>query len=226
MRAEACDWHDCAMRLVVADDAVVIRAGLVSLLSSAGFDVLAEVGTAMELLAAVDRDPPDVAITDIRMPPTHTREGLDAAQTIRDRHPGIGLLVFSQYLEPEPFLQLADGASAGVGYLLKERVSDVEAFVDAIRRVGAGESVVDPDIVSLLLGRRRKVDPLDRLSTREREILALMAEGRSNAGIAAQLVLSPKTVEHHISSILSKLDIFPEDGDHRRVLAVVRYLQQ
>lgn len=213
------------MRLILAEDAAVIRAGLARLLTDEGFEVLAEVGTADALLAAVDEDPPDVAITDVRMPPTQSDEGLQAALEIRDRHPGVGVLVFSQYVEPGPFLRLAEGASAGVGYLLKERVMDVAQFVDAIRRVGAGESVVDPEIVSLLLGRRRTADPLDRLTAREREILGLMAEGRSNAGIAGQLFLSTKTVEHHISSIFSKLDIFEAPDDHRRVLAVVRHLQ-
>ncbi len=213
------------MRLVLAEDSVLLREGLSRLLTEAGFDVVAVAGDADGALRLVEEHRPDVAVLDIRMPPTHSDEGLRAASEIRLRFPEVGILVLSQYVETAYAVRLmADGAE-GVGYLLKDRVSDVAELADAVRRVGSGGCVVDPHVVSRLLGRKRPASGLDRLSERERAVLALMAEGRSNHSIAQRLFMSEKTVESHVRTIFTKLDLPPSGDDHRRVLAVVRYLR-
>jgi DNA-binding NarL/FixJ family response regulator len=213
------------LRIVVADDAVLIRAGIVRLLETEGWIVTAEAGTADELLAAVRRDRPDVAIVDIRMPPGHADEGIRATHAIREEFGSdVGVLVLSQYLEPDFALRLLNDGDRGVGYLLKDRVVDAAAFTDAVRRVAAGGEVIDPGIVRRLLDRRRREDPLDALTERERDVMTLIAEGRSNQSIAGRLSLAPKTVEAYISSIFSKLGLEPAAEDHRRVLAVLAYL--
>ncbi|MFI7609169.1 response regulator [Micromonospora sp. NPDC049366] len=212
------------MRVVLADDDVLLREGLAGLLERAGMAVVGRAGDAEEALALVAETAPDVAVLDVRMPPGHGTEGLVAAEVVRERHPGTGVLVLSAYVAVEHALQLL-GADGGVGYLLKQRVTDVDSFVEAVGRVAAGGSVVDPDLVRELVNVRRRVDPLAPLSAREREVLALMAEGRSNAGIAQLLWLAEGTVEKHVRSILHKLDLPETEADHRRVLAVVRYLQ-
>jgi DNA-binding NarL/FixJ family response regulator len=191
----------------------------------AGIAVAAEADTAEELLRAVDEHRPDVAIVDIRMPPTHTDEGLRAAQEIRTRFPDVGVLVLSQYVEPGYALELLSESAEGVGYLLKDRVADVERFVDSVRRVGEGGSALDPEVVSQLLGRRRRADPLGELTRREREVLGLMAEGRSNAAIAHARVVTERAIEKHVTSIFGKLGLAPAAEDHRRVLAVLRFLR-
>ncbi len=195
------------MRVVVADDAVILREGLARLLEEAGFEVAGLAADADELQALVERTVPDVAIVDIRMPPTHTDEGLRAAREIREKFPQTGVLVLSQYAEPGYALELLSESAEGVGYLLKDRVADVERFVDAVKRVGEGGSALDPEVVSRLLGRRRREDPLAEISPREREVLALMAEGRSNQGIRDALYLSPKTVRNNVSNVLTKLQV-------------------
>ena len=213
------------MRVVVADDALLLREGVVRILQDAGFDVVAQAGTGEQLLTYVRSLQPDVAIVDIRMPPTHTDEGLRAAQEIRTKHPGVGVLVLSQYVETGYALELlADGAE-GVGYLLKERVSDVAEFAAAVRRVGEGGSALDPQVVARIVHRRRRDDPLTDLTPREREILELMAEGRSNQGIAERLVISERAVEKHVTNIFLKLQLPAAAADHRRVLAVLTYLR-
>jgi DNA-binding NarL/FixJ family response regulator len=213
------------VRVVIADDAVLLREGVSRLLTEAGFDVVGQAGDADELLRAVADTRPDVAIVDIRMPPTHTDEGLRAARELRSRYPKLGVLVLSQYVRPSyAFELLADNAS-GVGYLLKDRVADLRELTDAVERVGAGGSVLDPSVISQLVGRRRRGhDPVDELSDREREVLALMAEGRSNRAIAERLFIAERTVEKHVKSILMKLHITERQDDHRRVLAVLAYL--
>jgi DNA-binding NarL/FixJ family response regulator len=211
------------MRVVLADDAVLFREGVARLLDDAGFDVSGQAGDAETLLELVQLTGPQVAIVDIRMPPTHTTEGLVAALRIRQEHPGVGVLVLSQYVETHYAVRLLGDAAGSIGYLLKDRVPDVHEFVDVVRRVGCGGSVVDPHVVSKLLGRRRDPDPLAELTGREREVLALMAEGRSNQAIRQRLFLSPKTVETHVSSIFAKLGLPPTTDSHRRVLAVLAY---
>ncbi len=214
------------LRIVVADDAVLLRAGITRILEAAGWAVTGEVDNADDLLAAVRRDRPDVAVVDIRMPPGHSDEGIVATHAIREEFgEEVAVLVLSQYLEPDFAMRLLDESGRGVGYLLKDRIADAATFTDAVRRVAAGGQVIDPAIVARLLNRRRREDPLDALTEREREVLALMAEGRSNQTIADTLFLAPKTVEAYISSIFSKLALEPAATDHRRVLAVLAYLQ-
>jgi DNA-binding NarL/FixJ family response regulator len=213
------------VRVVLADDTVLLREGVARILGEAGFEVVGQAGNAEELMLKVRSYTPDVAIVDIRMPPTHTDEGLRAAQEIREKHPTCGVLVLSQYVEPTYAMELLAESAEGVGYLLKDRVSDVNEFADAVRRVGEGGSALDPTIVSQLVGRRRRDDPIDQLTPREREVLGLMAEGRSNSGIAEQLVVTERAVEKHVTSIFSKLRLPAAAEDHRRVLAVLAYLR-
>jgi DNA-binding NarL/FixJ family response regulator len=213
------------MRVVIADDSILLREGVSRLLTEAGFDVVGQAGDADELLREVAEKNPDVAIVDIRMPPTHTDEGLRAARELRSRHPTVGVLVLSQYVRPSYAYELLADDASGVGYLLKDRVSDLHELSDAVERVGAGGSVLDPSVVSQLVGRRRAGhDPLDDLSDREQEVLALIAEGRSNRAIAERLFIAERTVEKHVKSILMKLHIAESQDDHRRVLAVLAYL--
>jgi len=214
------------MRVVIADDAVLLREGVARILEEAGFEVVGQAGNADELMLKVRSYDPNVAVVDIRMPPTHTDEGLRAAQEIREKHPGVGVLVLSQYVEAAYAMELLSESAEGVGYLLKDRVSDVKEFADAVRRVGDGGSALDPTIVSQLVGRRRGADPIDQLTPREREVLGLMAEGRSNSGIAERLVVTERAVEKHVTSIFGKLRLPAASEDHRRVLAVLAYLNQ
>jgi DNA-binding NarL/FixJ family response regulator len=213
------------VRVVLAEDSVLLREGVARILGEAGFEVVGQAGDADDLMLKVRSYAPDVAIVDIRMPPTHTDEGLRAAQEIRENHPEVGVLVLSQYVEPTYAMELLAESAEGVGYLLKDRVSDVNEFADAVRRVGEGGSALDPTIVSQLVGRRRRDDPIDQLTPREREVLGLMAEGRSNSGIAEQLVVTERAVEKHVTSIFSKLRLPAASEDHRRVLAVLAYLR-
>jgi DNA-binding NarL/FixJ family response regulator len=213
------------MRVVLADDSILLREGVARLLAEAGLDVVAQAGDADDLLRKVGAHKPDVAIVDVKMPPTHTDEGLRAAAEIRERHPDVGVLVLSQYLEEGYALDLLSSSAERMGYLLKDRVADLDRFVDAVRRVGEGGSALDPEVVSRLLGRRRREDPLEELSPREREVLGLMAEGRSNHAIAEALVVTERAVEKHVTSIFSKLNLPPTAEDHRRVLAVLTYLR-
>ena len=213
------------MRVVIAEDSVLLREGVARILADAGFEVVGQAGTADELMLKVRSYSPDVAIVDIRMPPTHTDEGLQAAHEIREKHPGVGVLVLSQYIEPAYAMELLAESAEGVGYLLKDRISDVHEFSDAVRRVADGGSALDPQIVSQLVGRRRGDDPLGDLTPREHEVLGLMAEGRSNQGIAERLVVTDRAVEKHVTSIFSKLNLAAATADHRRVLAVLAYLR-
>jgi len=214
------------MRVFVADDSFLFREGLVRLLGEAGLDVVGQAENADDLVTGVDEIRPDVAIVDIRMPPTHTTEGLDAAQRIGESHPDIGVLVLSQYIEAGYAQRLFEEGTSGRGYLLKDRVGDLDAFAAAVPQIGEGGSVVDPDVVASLVGRKSEpTSNLDSLTEREREILALMAEGASNASIGERFFLSPRTVESHVRAIFQKLDLAPTDEGHRRVLAVLAYLR-
>jgi DNA-binding NarL/FixJ family response regulator len=211
------------MRVVLAEDSVLLRAGLTKLLSDAGFEVVAAVGDGEELLRAVAELAPELAVIDVRMPPTHTDEGIQAALVIRRLHPDVAVLVLSQYVEERYATDLLASSTSAVGYLLKDRVAHVDDFLDALRRVAAGGTALDPEVVAQLLVRRRD-DPRDRLTPREQEVLRLMAEGRSNAGITSALRVSHSAVEKYVSNIFAKLDLPPTDTDHRRVLAVLRFL--
>jgi DNA-binding NarL/FixJ family response regulator len=213
------------MRVVIADDAVLLREGIARLLEDAGCEVVAQAGSYDELLLRVRSYDPDVAVVDIRMPPTGTDEGIRAAKQIRAERPQTGVLVLSSYLEPQYALELLEDGAEGLGYLLKDRVSNVDEFVSAVQRVAAGGSALDPEIVAQLVGRRRRTDPLGELTPREREVLGLMAEGRSNAAIAQRLVVTERAVEKHVTSIFAKLRLAPASEDHRRVLAVLTFLR-
>jgi DNA-binding NarL/FixJ family response regulator len=214
-----------AVRVVLAEDSVLLREGVARLLEDAGFEVVGQVDNPDDLLRRIGFSKPDVAIVDIRMPPTHTDEGLQAAKAIRQRFPQVGVLVLSQYVEPGYAMELLSESSEGVGYLLKDRVSDVEEFAGAVRRVAQGGSALDPAVVAQLVGKKRTDDPLDQLTPREREVLGLMAEGRSNAGIAERLVVTERAVEKHVTSIFQKLGLPQASEDHRRVLAVLTYVR-
>ena len=214
-----------AVRVVLADDSVLFREGLARVLAENGFLVVGQAGDADALHVLVGRDEPDVVVTDIRMPPTNSNDGLLAAQRIRAEHPGVGVLVLSQYVETRQAIRLLHHSPARVGYLLKDRVSDIAEFTDAVRRIARGGSVIDPDVVAQLLQRRGDDGALADLTGRERDILALIAEGRSNRAICERLFLSPKTVETHVGSIFAKLDLLPGTEDHRRVLAVLMYIR-
>jgi DNA-binding NarL/FixJ family response regulator len=213
------------MRVVIAEDSVLLREGITRLLEEYGDEVVAGLGDASRLLQTVQEHNPDIVIVDVRMPPTHTEEGLRAAVELRSVRPATPVLVLSQYVEERYATELLAESSVGLGYLLKERVADVGEFIAAVHRVADGGTVLDPEVVSQLLQRSRKREPLATLTPREREVLSLMAEGRSNAGIAAELVVSDGAVEKHISSIFAKLDLPPAEHEHRRVLAVLRFLQ-
>jgi len=213
------------MRVVLAEDSVLLREGLVRILREIGFDVVGQAGTAEEFLHDVQAQHPDVTIVDIRMPPTFTDEGLRAAQQVRAQHPEIGVLVLSQYVEPEYAMELLADNAEGVGYLLKERVSNIDDFAAAVRRVAEGGSALDPTVVSQIVGRRRKDDPLAALTPREREVLGLMAEGRSNQGIAERLYITERAVEKHATNIFLKLQLPAAAEDHRRVLAALAFLR-
>ena len=209
----------------MADDALLFREGLTRILASIGFEVLGVADDVAGSLRLVERDPPDVAILDLRMPPGHGTEGIEAAQQIRDRWPSVGLLLLSQYVEAHYALQLMTEFEGGVGYLLKDRVSDLETFALDVRRVATGATVIDPELVASLVARRREEDPLESLSDRERDVLSLMAHGMSNVALADALHLSPKTIEAYVSSIFTKLGLAPDAREHRRVLAVLTFLR-
>ena len=214
-----------ALRVVLAEDSVLLREGIARLLEGAGFEVVGQVDNPDDLLRRVGFSKPDVVITDIRMPPTHTDEGLKAAQQIRERFPGVGVLVLSQYVEPDYATALLAERSDGAGYLLKDRVANVDEFTDAVRRVAAGGTALDPAVVAQLVGRPRADDPLAELTPREREVLELMAEGLSNQGIATRLVVTERAVEKHVTNIFAKLGLHAAPDDHRRVLAVLALLR-
>jgi DNA-binding NarL/FixJ family response regulator len=213
------------MRVVVADDSVLLREGVVRLLEENGFEVVGQAGDAEDLIRKVKAHKPDVAVVDIRMPPTNTDDGLRAALEIRSELPDTGVLVLSQYVEEGYALDLVGDSAGGVGYLLKDRVADVDRFVDSVRRVADGGSALDPEVVSQLVGRARRDDPLEELTPREREVLGLMAEGRSNNAIAEQMIVTERAVEKHVTSIFGKLGLAPAPEDHRRVLAVLAFLR-
>jgi DNA-binding NarL/FixJ family response regulator len=217
--------HPKAIRIVLADDAVLLREALAAALAAAGFEVVGQAADVAGLMAVVARESPDLVVLDVRMPPTHTTEGLEAARLLRATYPGIAILVLSQYVETRYAVDLLREDPSGIGYLLKDRVTRVADLADAVRRVAAGGSVIDPEVVSRLLGRQRRHSPLDELTPREREILGLMAEGRSNQAIADRLTLEIKTVEGHVRAIFSKLGLEPAVEGHRRVLAVLAYLR-
>ena len=214
------------MKIVIGEDQALLRQGIVRLLSDAGFEVVAEAADAPDLLRKVAAHKPDVAIVDVQMPPDNTDDGLRAAMEIRATQPSVGVLVLSQFAEERYAVDLIGDNAEGVGYLLKDRVTDFKGFAEAVRRVGAGGSVLDPTVVSHMLGRRRRDDPLDALTPREREVLELMAEGRSNAAIAEALVVTERAVEKHVTGIFGKLGLTPTAEDHRRVLAVLTFLGQ
>jgi DNA-binding NarL/FixJ family response regulator len=216
---------DSGLRVVLADDAVLLREGLARLLEDGGCEVVAQAGDAPDLLRKARAHKPDLAIIDVRMPPDNTDDGLRAALTIRGEQPQTGVLVLSQYIEEQYAIELIGGAPEGVGYLLKERITDVGTLLDAVHRIAEGGSVIDPQVVSQLLRRHRQEDPLEELTDREREVLGLMAEGRSNHAIAARLVITERAVEKHVTSIFSKLGLPPAEDDHRRVLAVLTFLR-
>jgi len=213
------------MRVVIAEDSVLLREGLIRLLVDGGLEVVGTAGDAEEAMTVIEAQQPDIVVMDVRMPPTHTDEGLRAAIALRHRWPHIAVLVLSQWVEERYATELLAGSTEGVGYLLKDRVADVREFVDAVRRVGQGGTALDPDVVSQLLATSRHRSPLAALTPRETEVLRLMAEGRSNRAIAEALVVSDGAIEKHVSNIFMKLDLPPADTDHRRVLAVVRYLE-
>jgi len=213
------------VRVVIGEDSLLLREGLARLLSETGHEVVAQAGDAEDLLRKVGAHGPDLAIVDVRMPPSYTDEGIRAALTIRERTPGVAVLVLSEHVESTYALELFADGTDGLGYLLKQRVSDLDQFLDAVGRVAAGGSALDPEVVRHLLGRHRQGDPLEGLTPREREVLGLMAEGRSNHAIAEQLVITERAVEKHVTSIFSKLDLPPTADAHRRVLAVLKYLE-
>lgn len=213
------------MRAIIAEDSVLLRAGLSRLLTDAGIDIVGQAGDGEDLLRKARAHKPDVVVTDIRMPPTQTDEGLRAAKVIRRELPGTGVLVLSQYVEEGYVMDLLGDRPEGVGYLLKDRVAEVERFVEAVHRVAQGGSALDPEVVSHMLGRRRRDDPLDELTPREREVLALMAEGYSNSAIAARLVVTERAVEKHVTNVFSKLGFGSEPDHHRRVLAVLTFVR-
>jgi DNA-binding NarL/FixJ family response regulator len=213
------------VRVVIAEDSVLLREGISRLLTDSGLEIAGAVGDAEQLLRAIENQRPDVTVVDVRMPPTHTDEGVRAALVIRRQWPEVGVLVLSQYVEERYATDLIASDTRGVGYLLKDRVAEVAEFVEAVRRVGAGGTALDPEVVAQLLVRSRRADPLEALTPREREVLQLMAEGRSNSAIAANLVVTEGAVEKHVNSIFMKLDLPPADTDHRRVLAVLRYIE-
>ena len=212
--------------MIVADDAVLFREGMARILAEVGFEVVGQARDAASLVDLVRREPPDVVITDLRMPPGFANEGIEAAAQIRSMAPQVGLMLLSQYVEVHHALRLMDEFDGSVGYLLKDRVSDLGAFAADVRRVAAGEVLIDPELVTRLVGRRREQDRVAILSEREREVLALMAQGLTNAGLAQELYVSPKTVEGYVSSIFTKLNLTPGEREHRRVLAVLRFLRQ
>jgi DNA-binding NarL/FixJ family response regulator len=214
------------VRVVIADDAVLLREGASRLLEEAGHDVVAQAGDADDLMRKVRAHRPDVAVIDVRMPPDNTDDGLRAALAIRDELPEVGILLLSQYVEDRYLSQLLAGGAEGVGYLLKDRVAEVERLADAVERVAAGGSVLDPDVVAQMLGRARDEGPLESLTDREREVLGLMAEGRTNRAIAGELFISERAVERHVTGIFGKLDLPAGQQDHRRVLAVLAYLRE
>jgi DNA-binding NarL/FixJ family response regulator len=213
------------LRIVIAEDAAIMRDGLTQTLTRRGHDVVAAVADAASLLRAVGEHRPDVAVVDVRMPPTHTDEGLRAARSIREDHPGVGVLVFSQYIEARSAADLFAGNPEGVGYLLKDRVADVRDFIDAMTRVATGGTVLDPEVVRHLLRATRRAEALNGLTPREREVLALVAQGRSNTAIASEFTISPRVVEKHVAAIFAKLGLPPSGNDNRRVLATIRYLE-
>jgi DNA-binding NarL/FixJ family response regulator len=216
---------DARVRVVIAEDSVLLRDGIARLLEQADFDVVGQAADGEDLLRKVAAHKPDIAIVDVRMPPSHTDEGLRAARRIRAHHPDTAVLVLSQYVEEAYALDLLSESTERTGYLLKDRIADVESFTDAVRRVARGGSALDPEVVALLLGRRRRVDPFAALTPREREVLALMAEGRSNSAMADALTVSERAIEKHVTAILSKLNLRPAAEDHRRVLAVLAFLR-
>jgi DNA-binding NarL/FixJ family response regulator len=213
------------VRVVIADDSVLLREGIARLLQDAGFDVVAQVADASALLKTMDQEQPEIVVVDVRMPPTFTDEGLRAALVIRRQWPDVAVLVLSQYVEERYATELLAGSTRGVGYLLKDRVADIDEFIDALKRVAAGGTALDPEVVGQLLARSRRIDPLATLTAREQDVMRLMAEGRSNAAIAEALVVSGGAVEKHVTNIFLKLDLSPDDQDHRRVLAVLQFLE-